>query len=285
MTLSKSCFLRRGQLKPVSEADEQPIRSRTVREPASRSQCFKPCAVIPVYNHPAAVGAVVGGVVGQQLPCIIVDDGSDAACAAVLDGLAGAAPSRITLLRHRQNLGKGAAVMTGVRCAVKAGFSHALQIDADGQHRVEDIARFLAQAASHPHALVIGSPRYDGSAPRFRLWARYLTRFWVSINTLSRRIEDAMCGFRVYPLAPLIALDRQRKLGARMNFDIEILVRLCWNGVEMINLPTAVSYPKDGVSHFRAGLDNLLITRLHATLFFGMLLRLPSLIGRKWSMP
>jgi hypothetical protein len=100
---------------------------------------------------------------------------------------------------------------------------------------------------------------------------------------LSRQIEDAMCGFRVYPLAPLIELDRHRELGARMSFDIEILVRLYWAGVEIVNVATAVTYPEDGVSHFRAGLDNWLITRLHATLFFGMLLRLPTLVARKWS--
>jgi glycosyltransferase involved in cell wall biosynthesis len=244
---------------------------------------FKPCAVIPVFNHQDAVTAVVKGVLARELACIIVDDGSGPACAAVLDGLAGAAPSQVTLLRHPRNRGKGAAVLTGVRHAAQAGFSHALQIDADGQHRIADIAKFLDQAAAHPRALVIGYPRYDHSVPGFRLWARYLTHLWVSINTLSRQIEDSMCGFRVYPLAPLIELDRQTKLAARMSFDIEILVRLCWAGIEIINLPTRVSYPADGVSHFRGWLDNLLISRLHATLFFGMLLRLPSLIARKWS--
>ena len=246
---------------------------------------FKPCAVIPVFNHQAAVIAVVRGVQAQQLPCIVVDDGSGPSCAAVLDGLASATPNSVTLLRHPANRGKGAAVLTAVRYAAHAGYSHALQIDSDGQHRVEDIAIFLEHAAAHPGALVIGYPRYDDSVPGFRLWARYLTHVWVSINTLSRRIKDSMCGFRVYPLAPLIELDRRRKLSARMSFDIEILVRLCWAGIEIINLPTAVSYPKDGVSHFRGWLDNLLISRLHATLFFGMLVRLPTLIARKWSVP
>jgi glycosyltransferase involved in cell wall biosynthesis len=246
---------------------------------------IKPCAVIPVYNHQEAVTAVVSGVLAQQIPCIIVDDGSTPACAAVLDGLADTTPSQVTLLRHPANRGKGAAVLTGVRHAAQAGFTHALQIDADGQHRVEDSVSFLAQAAAHPRALVIGSPRYDDSVPGLRLWARYLTHAWVSINTLSRRIEDSMCGFRVYPLAPLLELDRQRKLCARMSFDIEILVRLCWAGIEIVNIPTVVRYPKDGISHFRGGLDNLLIARLHATLFFGMLLRLPTLLARKWSVP
>ena len=249
------------------------------------AEMIKPCAVIPVFNHPAAVAAVVRGVLAQQLSCIVVDDGSAPECAAVLDSLARAAPHEVTVLRHAANRGKGAAVLTGVRHAAQAGFTHALQIDADGQHRVEDIARFLAQAVAHPHALVIGSPRYDDSVPRLRLWARYLTHAWVSINTLSRRIEDSMCGFRVYPLAPLLDLDRQRGLGARMSFDIEVPVRLCWAGLEIINVPTAVLYPKDGISHFRLGLDNLLISRLHATLFFGMLLRLPTLLARKWGTP
>lgn len=246
---------------------------------------FKPCAVIPVYNHPTAVRSVVRGALAAGLPCIIVDDGSASECAAILDRLVPLAADRITLLRHQRNHGKGAAVLTAARSAFAAGYSHALQIDADGQHRIEDIERFLGQAAAKPAAVVTGAPRFDGSAPRVRLVARRLTTLWVSINTLSRQIEDAMCGFRVYPLAPLIELDRQCKLTTRMSFDIEILVRLYWAGSEIINVPTAVSYPPDGVSHFRIGRDNLLISRLHATLFFGMLLRLPNLLARKWSLP
>ena len=244
---------------------------------------FNPCAVIPVYDHQEMVATVLESVLAQALPCIVVDDGSSVPCAAVLAGLASAAPERITLLRHQDNCGKGAAVLTAVRHAAEAGYSHALQIDADGQHCSADIGRFLREAENHPHALITGRPRYDDSAPRLRRWARRLTQAWVSINTLSRQIEDAMCGFRVYPLAPLIELDRRRKLGARMNFDIEVLVRLYWAGIEIINLETAVSYPRQGVSHFRLCLDNLLITRLHARLFFGMLIRLPTLLARKTS--
>jgi glycosyltransferase involved in cell wall biosynthesis len=244
---------------------------------------FKPCVVIPVYNHEQAVGKVIDGILTQELPCIVVDDGSGPVCASVLDELACGAPGQITLLRHRQNRGKGGAVLTGVRYAAQRGYSHAVQIDADGQHRIADIPRFLSAAAARPEALIVGCPEYDGNAPSLRLWARQLTHVWVSINTLSRRIKDSMCGFRVYPLARMIALDRARRLGERMNFDIEVLVRLHWAGCEIINLPTAVSYPSDGVSHFRGWLDSFLISRLHATLFFGMLVRSPLLIARKWS--
>lgn len=242
---------------------------------------IKPCIVIPVYNHEKVVAGVVTQVLAQNLPCIIVDDGSSPGCAALLDGLAAAAPDRITLMRHKCNRGKGAAVMSAVRYAGENGFSHALQIDADGQHRAADIPRFLEQAEARPGALIVGCPEYDGSVPMLRYCARYLTHFWVSVNTLSRQIKDSMCGFRVYPLAPLIELDRRGRLGERMNFDTEVLVRLHWTGVEIVNLPTGVTYPSDGLSHFRGWWDNVLISRMHATLFFGMLRRLPALLTRK----
>jgi glycosyltransferase involved in cell wall biosynthesis len=247
------------------------------------SRPFKPCVVIPVYNHERTVGAMVDAVLAQNLPCILVDDGSAAECAGVLDDLAATHPTRITLLRHATNRGKGSAVVTGFRHAAEAGYTHALQIDADGQHRAADIPRFLERAAEHPDALILGSRVYDDSVPRLRFYARYLTHVWVWINTLSLKIDDSMCGFRVYPLAPVIALARRRQLGERMSFDIDILVRLYWAGLEIVNVPTPVRYPADGVSHFRAWSDNVEISRAHARLFLGMLLRLPTLIARKWN--
>ncbi len=244
---------------------------------------FNPCAVIPVYNHEHAVGTVVKGVLAHGLPCIVVDDGSSLSCSVVLDALAAADPVNLTLLRHPVNRGKGAAVLTGMRHASRAGYSHALQIDADGQHRIDDVPRFLKFSASHPAALIAGCPQFDRRAPALRVYARYLTHVWVSINTLSRQIKDSMCGFRVYPLPAVMALDRQHRLGERMNFDIDIAVRLYWIGLEIINVPTPVDYPRDGVSHFRLCMDNVLISLMHANLFFGMLVRLPTLIARNRS--
>lgn len=242
---------------------------------------FKPCVVIPVYNHEHAIAAVVRGVLAQNLSCIVVDDGSSSGCARMLDALVAGAPTHITLIRHPVNRGKGSAVLTGVRYAVQAGYTHALQIDADGQHQVADIPRFLEQAAAHPQALIVGCAKYGATVPLGRLCARYLNHVWVWINTLSLQIKDSMCGFRVYPLAPIIALDQRQKLGTRMNFDTEVLVRLYWDGLEIINVPTPVSYPGDGVSHFRLVLDNFLISRMHTILFFGMLLRVSTLIARR----
>jgi glycosyltransferase involved in cell wall biosynthesis len=243
---------------------------------------FNPCVVIPVYDHEHAIGAVVEAVLGHGLPCILVDDGSKASCARVLDALAAASPGRVTLERLAQNQGKGGAVMAGFAHAGRCGYSHVLQVDADGQHNAADIPRFIALARANPTAVIAGCPVYDESVPALRLYARYLTHVWVWINTLSFAIRDSMCGFRAYPVAPVLDLARRRKLGLRMNFDTEILVRLYWDGLKVVNQPTRVSYPSDGVSHFLAFRDNWLITCMHTTLFFGMLLRLPTLLARKW---
>jgi glycosyltransferase involved in cell wall biosynthesis len=239
-------------------------------------------AVIPVYNHPATIGAMVAGVQAHGLHCVLVDDGSEPGCARVLDALAAQhGPQCVSLVRLAQNQGKGGAMMAGFRAAQALGYRHALQIDADGQHDVADIPRFLAAARARPDAVVIGAPIYDESVPLGRLVGRYATHVWVWINTLSLAIKDSMCGFRVYPLVPTVQLIDDVAIGKRMDFDTEILVRLYWRGVGMVNLPTRVTYPQDGISHFKLGLDNLLISRMHAKLFAGMLCRAPLLLWRK----
>lgn len=242
---------------------------------------FRPVVVIPVYNHPGTIGAMLHAVRAHGLRCILVDDGSAPDCAAVLDALAQAHPASTHLLRLPVNQGKGAAMATGLREADRRGYSHSLQIDADGQHDSADIPRFLAQAAVHPAAVICGCPVYDASVPRARLVGRYATHVWVWINTLSLDIRDSMCGFRVYPLRPTVALLDSVAIGRRMDFDSDIIVRLHWSGLRVINQPTRVTYPLDGVSHFRMWRDNVLITRMHTALFLGMLRRLPWLLWRK----
>jgi glycosyltransferase involved in cell wall biosynthesis len=245
------------------------------------STSFRPVAVIPVYNHGDAVGAVVANVRAHGLPCILVDDGSEAGCARVLDALAHRPDAGVTLVRLARNQGKGGAMIAGLRQAARAGWTHALQIDADGQHEAADIPAFLARALASPDAVICGVPVYDESVPTGRLVGRYATHVWVWINTLSLSIRDSMCGFRVYPLAGVGPVLDVPTLGRRMDFDPEVLVRLHWRGVRIVNVPTRVTYPADGLSHFRLGLDNLLISRMHARLFLGMLLRSPALLWRK----
>lgn len=238
-----------------------------------------PCAVIPVYNHETAVPAVVDALLAAGLPCVLVDDASSPACAAVLEHLAQG--ENIFLIRLAVNQGKGGAVMAGLREASRLGFTHALQVDADGQHDLRDVATFIQVSQQNPEALICGYPQYDASVPKGRLYARYLTHVWVWINSLSLQIPDSMCGFRVYPLAPTLALINSVKLGKRMDFDPEILVRLAWRNQPMRWLPTKVHYPLDGLSHFRLFHDNALISGMHTKLFFGMLLRLPSILWRR----
>ena len=246
----------------------------------ARSAEFQPCAVIPMYEHAGAVEAVVDGLVAAGLPVLIVDDGSGEACAASVAELARRKVG-VTLHRRERNGGKGAAVSDGLRAASAAGYTHAVQIDADGQHDLGDLPRFLEQAAASSDAVICGLPVFDASIPRSRYYLRYLTHALVWLNTCSTQIRDSMCGFRVYPLSRTVALLEAEALGLRMDFDIEILVRLQWRDTPMVWIPTRVRYPADGISHFRLFRDNVLIARVHARLFLGMLSRLPRLLVRR----
>lgn len=246
---------------------------------------IRPCLVVPFYNHEQAIVHTVAALKPYGLPCWLVDDGSHAAAQPVLDALAAGEAGWLTLLRLSLNQGKGVAVMTGCAAAQAAGHTHAVQVDADGQHDVRDIPRLLALAAAQPRALVTGVPVYDESVPRSRLYGRYVTHFWVWVHTLSFRIRDSMCGFRVYPLAESLAVWNAGGVGRRMDFDTDILVRLHWRGAAIVELPTRVTYPLDGVSHFDLLRDNLRISWMHTRLFFGMLRRLPRLLWQRLAQP
>ncbi len=213
------------------------------RVPAAHEEdWFKPCAVIPVYNHERTLPEVVAALLAEDLPCILVDDGSHPVAAKVIDALA-AQPS-VHLVRHAHNRGKGGAVVSGLREAARLGFSHALQVDADGQHDLSAVGRFLDRASQAPDAVVCGYPQFDASIPASRRYGRYLTQAWVWINTLSTSIRDSMCGFRVYPLATTLALTDSVQMGSRMDFDSEILVRMHWQDQPMVWLrPACVIRP------------------------------------------
>lgn len=246
------------------------------------SLTFSPCVLIPCYNHGAMMSGVLDRLQPFNLPCIVVDDGSDKTTQDELVRLA-AEYGNLTLIRLPVNAGKGAAVISGIQAAADAGFSHAVQVDADGQHAIEDIPRLLALAKEHPAALISGQPIYDDSVPRSRLYGRWVTHIWVWIETLSMQLKDSMCGFRVYPVTPTLQLAQRVTLGKRMDFDTEVMVRLYWQGNPSYFIPTRVIYPQDGLSHFDALKDNLRISLMHTRLFFGMLPRIPSLLFRRSS--
>ncbi|MCK6652987.1 glycosyltransferase family 2 protein [Enterobacter roggenkampii] len=244
------------------------------------SVIFRPCVLIPCYNHGAMIASVLSRLAPFGLPCLVVDDGSDAVTRRELERLAAEQP-QMTLVRLAQNVGKGAAVIRGLEECARTGYTHAVQVDADGQHAIEDIPKLLALAERHPDALISGQPIYDDSIPRSRLYGRWITHVWVWIETLSLQLKDSMCGFRVYPVSPTLRLAAREPLGKRMDFDTEVMVRLYWQGNTSVFLPTRVTYPQDGLSHFDALKDNVRISLMHTRLFFGMLPRMPGLLFRR----
>lgn len=243
---------------------------------------MKTCIIIPVYNHEQAIPHVLFSLKKYGMRCFLINDGSSAVCTQVLEDCARQGPDWIIPITRRRNGGKGAAVMDGFNAAMAQGYVHAIQIDADGQHDAGDIGKFLEASRLNPGAMILGKPVFDGTAPKSRLYGRVVTNLWIRINTLSFAIADGMCGFRLYPLDAVDRLCKAEKISQRMDFDIDIVVRLFWQGVDAVNIHTRVRYPLDGVSHFKMLRDNVMISKIHARLFFGMLARLPRLIIRHW---
>jgi polyprenyl-phospho-N-acetylgalactosaminyl synthase len=230
---------------------------------------FRPCVLIPSYDNPRTIGRVAREALDHCPDVIVVDDGSGPEGRQAIDSLA----SEVIVVRRSENGGKGAAVKTGLQEAHRRGHTHALQVDADGQHALEDMPRLFEVARQHPHTLVLGAPVFDASAPLGRRLGRLLTRFWTNVETLGRVIQDPMCGFRVYPVEAALRVGAR---GNAMDFDPEIAVRLAWEGLPVINVPTRVRYLSEsegGVSHFRMVRDNALISLMHTRLMIALLLR------------
>lgn len=239
------------------------------------------CFVVPNYNHCHSLDTLIERLGTFEIPVFMVDDGSNEVTKTAFKHL-DQKHDFLTIITHEKNQGKGGAVQTGLIAAFDAGFSHAIQIDADGQHDLTDINRFVADSKLNPLSLISGKPIYDESIPKARYYARNITHFWVWVETLSFHIKDTMCGFRVYPLKATVALLRSQHLGKRMDFDIEVMVKLYWREVDLRFISTKVDYPEHGVSHFKPFKDNVLISWMHTRLFFGMIVRAPALIARKW---
>ncbi len=241
---------------------------------------FKCCAIVPSYNHGALAGELVRRLRELELSVFIVDDGSDDATRAVLAALH-APECGVVVHRLDANSGKGAAVMRGFDLARAAGFTHALQIDADGQHDLSKLTEFIALGEANPDALIAGAPIYDASMPRGRRLARSITHFWVGVETLTVHPVDTMCGLRLYPLARVSKLQAAHRLGRRMDFDIEIFVRMIWDGVAVAFVPVRVAYPPGNHSNFDLVRDNWRISMMHTKLVFAMLLHLPAILRNR----
>lgn len=239
--------------------------------------------LIPSYNPGKRGLETVRSARSQWNPVWVVVDGSTDGSAEALTALAQSDPGLRVLLRPR-NGGKGAALFDGLNEAQRAGFSHALTMDADGQHPPECIGEFMAASAAAPRAMILGDPVFDASVPRIRLRGRRISNWCTNVATLWAGVHDTLFGFRVYPVVPLLAVMRRSRWMRRFDFDAEAAVRLCWQGVPVVNLPAPVKYfrPEEGgVSHFNYWRDNVLLTSMYLRLLLGFLLRLPLLIARR----
>ena len=140
------------------------------------------------------------------------------------------------------NRGKGAAVLHGLQEARRQGYTHALTMDADGQHPASHIGEFMAASQRAPKAMVLGVPQFDASAPALRRRGRRISNWWANLETLGAGVQDSLFGFRVYPIAPLVEVMQSRRWMRRFDFDPEAAVRLVWAGVPPLNLPAPVRY-------------------------------------------
>lgn len=235
--------------------------------------------LIPNYNHPNTIRSVVESCLSFKCDILVVDDGSNRETKAKIAQVCKIS-NRVNVLTLPVNSGKGGAVLAGFQWALDRQYTHVFQLDADGQQDSGAIPGFLDASIKNPHALICGYPIYDESVPLSRKWGRRITNFWVIVNTLSRTYRDCLCGFRIYPMESICQwISKHPTIGKRMDFDCDILVQLCWQGTPCVNLPVRIFYPADGISHFRP-IENWYIAKMHTRNFFGMLVRLPKLLGR-----
>ena len=239
--------------------------------------------LIPSYNPGEKVFETVRAARQHWAPVWVVVDGSTDGTGARLEALAAGDPG-LEVFVHERNRGKGAALLSGFTEALSRGYTHALTLDSDGQHPGQCIPAFMQASQARPEAMVLGVPRFDASAPRVRVLGRRISNAWARLETLGAGIGDSLFGMRVYPLEPLVQEMQRRRGMRRFDFDVEAAVRLSWRGVPAVNLAAPVRYfsaEQGGVSHFRYGRDNVLLTAMHVRLFFGFLARLPRLIAHR----
>jgi glycosyltransferase involved in cell wall biosynthesis len=264
-------------VRPAESALSSLARDRTVTPSKTH------LVLIPSYNPGGRALETVRAVRAQWDPVWVIVDGSTDGSAEKLCALARTDPGLRVLVRER-NGGKGAALLDGLIAAQRAGFTHALTMDADGQHPAERIGAFMSASAAAPGAMILGDPVFDTSAPRIRIRGRRIANWCTNLETLWAGVHDTLFGFRVYPIAPLVAVMRRSRWMRRFDFDPEAVVRLSWRGVPLVNLPAPVRYfnaAEGGVSHFNYWRDNVLLTCMYLRLSVGFLLRLPWLGARR----
>lgn len=245
------------------------------------------CLVVPHFEQYKSLKEFLPKLMDLGLSVILVDDGSREKTKIRLREriryLEKKFDCECHLIEHDENKGKGAAILTGSRVARNFGFTHMIQIDADAQHDLNDVPLFISESEEYPDQIISGVPVFDESVPKARLYGRKVTDFWVALETLSLSIRDSLCGFRVYPLWQFQTVYDEFKIGSRMQFDTDIMVKSIWQGTQVRFVETKVVYNTVSESHFHYLNDNLRLIWLHTRLMCGMIIRLPKLIQQRLS--
>ncbi len=227
------------------------------------------CVIMPTYNNGQTLEAVIRGVLDYTDKLIVVNDGSTDDTLIVLKKF-----PDIDVISYSDNKGKGFALKKGFKRAIERGFSYAITIDSDGQHKAKELPVFLNALEENNEALVIGTRNFKGieNMPSKNNFANNFSNFWFRFQT-GIRLSDTQSGFRLYPLQ---LFENHKYISSKYEFELEVLVRAAWQGVPIVSIPIEVYYPpiKERVSHFRPFWDfsrisvlNFVLTTL-AIVFF-----------------
>jgi glycosyltransferase involved in cell wall biosynthesis len=232
-------------------------------EPASFRPLFvekKVCVLVPTYNNEQTLERVLRDVLLYTDQVIVVNDGSTDSTPTILSNFPG-----VELVSYERNKGKGYALLQGFIRAVEKGYEYAISIDSDGQHFADDLPKFLQALAEHPSAVIIGARNMgQSSVPGKSSFGNKFSNFWFWVET-GLKMQDTQSGYRLYPVKRLSSIDF---ITRKFEFEIEVLVRAAWNGLEIVHVPVKVFYPEKGkrVSHFRPFKDFSRISVLNTVL-------------------
>jgi len=244
---------------------------------------MKICVIIPVYNSENHIADVIHSVLQYADNLIVVNDGSTDGTLEKVEETRRAASLQqpFEIVSYEKNGGKGYALQQGFRRALELGFTHAITLDADGQHLASDIPVVTQKAMENPTALIIGARKFDNpNMPQGNVFANNFSNFWFMMQT-AKKMPDTQTGFRVYPLQKM---GRMRLFTNRYEAELEMLVRAAWRGIPLVSQPINVYYPpiNERLSHFRGGKDFFRISVLNTVLcFFAVVYGYPGMLIRK----
>jgi len=240
---------------------------------------MKICALIPVYNSENHIADVIQSVLQYADNLIVVNDGSTDGTLKKIEETRHT--TSLQIVTYEKNRGKGYALQQGFRRALELGFTHAITLDADGQHLASDIPVLEQKAKENPTALIVGSRKFDNpNMPQGNVFANKFSNFWFKLQT-AKNLPDTQTGFRVYPL---LKMGKMRLFTSRYEAELEMLVCSAWRGIPLIPQPINVYYPpiSERLSHFRGGKDFFRISVLNTILcFFAVVYGYPRMILKK----